>query len=129
MAKFRKIRRNPFLNQVNSEQNERSEEMKKIIEGKIYNTETATKVASYDNDLPTNDFKNYSESLYRTNKGAWFLAGEGGPMTPYSRYNGNTTSGGRDIIPLEKGEALAWLASHDETDAIEEYFADVIKEA
>lgn len=103
--------------------------MKKVIGGKIYNTATATEVASYSNGFGCRDFRSMDETLYKTKKGSWFLAGEGGPMTKYARPCGNMTSGGEDIIALTKDEALEWLEDHDETDAIEEYFASEIEEA
>lgn len=103
--------------------------MKKIINGKIYNTKTAEMVVAYDNGLGNRDFKGYSEELYRTKKGAWFLSGEGGPMTKYSRACGNMTSGGSNIILLSAEEAREWLERRDETDVIEEYFSSEIEEA
>ena len=103
--------------------------MKKIINGKTYNTETAEEVGHYWNGLGTGDFRNISEKLYQTTKGAWFLAGEGGPMTKYARPCGNMTGGGSNIFPLTKAEALEWLESYGETDAIEKHFADIIEEA
>ena len=104
--------------------------MRKIIEGKRYDTETATKVAddSYSN---YGDLGYWSEELYRTQKGTWFLAGEGGAMTRYARSIGqNEVGGGGAIIPLTKTEALAWLEAHNsDSDAIEEYFSDVVEDA
>ncbi len=47
--------------------------MKKIIGGKLYNTETADLVA--DRGISTHDFYQTNEALYRTQKGAWFLHG------------------------------------------------------
>lgn len=103
--------------------------MKRVIDGKAYNTETATEIADYSNDLGSGDFRNISESLYITTKGNFFLAGEGGPMTKYSQPCGNMTGGGEGIIPLSKDEALAWAEAHADGDVIEEYFSDLIEEA
>jgi hypothetical protein len=51
--------------------------MKRVINGKLYNTETAAMVCewSYSN---RSDFNYKSEELYKTKKGAWFLFKEGG---------------------------------------------------
>ena len=103
--------------------------MKKIINGKRYDTETATEVASFSNSLGQGDFRNLDESLYITKSGNFFLSGEGGPMTKYSRPAGNMTSGGSDLIPLSKDEALDWLESHDFPEEIEKYFTNIIKDA
>ena len=102
--------------------------MKKIINGKRYNTETANYVASYDNGLSCSDFRNYSEILYRTKKGTFFLSGEGGPMSHYSRPCGDMTSGGSDLVVLDHDEAREWLERHDFVKELEEYFADEIEE-
>lgn len=103
--------------------------MKQIIDGKRYNTETAMEIASYDNGLGTRDFRGYEETLYKTKNGAWFLAGEGGPMTKYSQPCGDMTGGGEGIIPMTPAEVMNWLESHEETDAIEAHFPDKITEA
>ena len=104
--------------------------MKKVINGKRYDTETATKVAddSYSN---YGDLGYWSEELYHTNKGNWFLVGEGGAMSKYARAVGqNETGGGSAIIPLTGGEALAWLEAHTEdSEAYEEYFTGIVIEA
>jgi len=102
--------------------------MKKIINGKSYNTDTAEIIASFENGLGSRDFRNYSEELYKTKKGNYFLAGEGGAMTKYSRPVGNMTDGGSDIFVLSKTEAIEWLERHGETEALEKYFADDIEE-
>lgn len=103
--------------------------MKQIINGKRYDTNTATFVAKYGRGLGRGDFSNYDEELYRTPRGNWFLAGEGGPMTKYSRPCGNMTSGGSGIIPLSPDEARSWLENKEETDALEQYFSDSLEDA
>jgi len=47
--------------------------MKKIINGKTYNTKTAELVASGSNDLMITDCYYRAEELYRTKKGAYFI--------------------------------------------------------
>ena len=104
--------------------------MKKVINGKVYNTETATLIHEWDNGIYGNDFKRCEEGLYRTDKGAYFTAGSGGPMSKYARSCGNNARcGGEGINVLTKEEALEWLESHDGDDAIEEYFSDMIEDA
>ena len=103
--------------------------MKAIIGGKRYNTETAIEVASRDNGLSYTDFRQLSESLYRTPRGSWFLAGSGGPLTPYAVSVGDMRTGGSAIRPLTAEEARSWLESYDKHDALEEYFSDHIEDA
>ena len=103
--------------------------MKKIINGKKYDTDTAGVIHEWDNGYYTNDFHYCSADLYRTKNGAYFLHGEGGAMSAYSASYGNSRGSGSDIIPLTEKEALKWLEDHDGAEAIEEYFADEIEEA
>lgn len=103
--------------------------MKKVIEGKVYNTETANKVAEWDNNLGRNDFKAKEETLYRTKKGNWFLEYWGGAATEYSESYGNMSSEGSGIIVYSENEAMHWLEKREETEAIEKYFSDKIEEA
>ena len=104
--------------------------MKRIINGKSYNTETATLVAHYDSPHGCTDFHHYSEGLYRTRKGAWFLAGEGGPMSKYARSLGSNSWGGGDGLEvLTAEEAQEWLERRDFVAELEEHFASSIEEA
>ncbi|MFO7657482.1 MAG: hypothetical protein R6W78_10470 [Bacteroidales bacterium] len=107
--------------------------MKKVIEKKSYNTETATLVAEYWNGLASNDFRHLTEDLYLTEKGQWFLHGSGGAMTKYSESNGNSTWGSSDIILLTASEAYNWIERYqgdvkDANEIIEKYFGNEIEE-
>ena len=82
--------------------------MKKIINGKMFNTETAEKLGSWDNGFSGRDFQCCSESLYRTKKGVYFLAGEGGPMSKYAEPTGNSISSGSGIEVIIEEEARQW---------------------
>lgn len=102
---------------------------KKIIDGKLYNTETADLVAEWHNGLGSGDFNSRSEELYLTKKGAWFLHGEGGALTRWSKSNGNSSWGSSNIVPLSADEAREWLEQHDCTEELETHFKDEIEEA
>jgi hypothetical protein len=87
--------------------------MKKIVNGKRYDTATAVEVESWSNDLPASDFRTCDESLYRTRNGAYFLHGKGGGLTCYARSAvGGGRCAGEDIVPLTPAEALVWLEGH-----------------
>lgn len=104
--------------------------MKKVIDGKLYNTETATEITSYSNNLGANDFNNLSETLYKTDNGNWFLKGTGGAMTKYSVSIGNGgRSGSSTIIALTEQEAFQWCETNDEIKVIEQHFTGYIDEA
>ena len=96
--------------------------MKQIINGKRYDTETATEVAGYTFGNRT-DFKGIEETLYRTGKGTWFIHGWGGAATEYATYIGNGSSGdGEEIRVLTPEQAMDWLERHGKAEAIEKYF-------
>ena len=103
--------------------------MQKIVEGRRYNTETAEAVASGGNSLSRSDFRHYSETLYRTKGGNWFLCGHGGPLTRYKERCGDGWTSGEKLIPIDASEARDWLEEHDEIPALEEYFSDSIEDA
>ena len=98
--------------------------MKKVIGGKIYNTETADFIASRDNGLGRGDFGNCEEDLYVTKKGAYFIHGVGGASSRWSEPAGNNArAGGSGMIVLSKAEALEWCEQHNVlTDTIQKYF-------
>lgn len=97
--------------------------MKKIINGKKYDTNTAELVAQWENDYPQNDFNYCSEDLYKTTNGRWFTCGEGGPMSAYAESSGNSTTGGEGLRPLTDEEARQWLEDHNCPDELEEHFS------
>ena len=82
--------------------------MRKIINGRTYNTETSKIVGECSKSYPRNDFNYCREMLYKNTKGAYFLYGEGGPMSKYARRYGNSTGGGEDITPMTYEEARRW---------------------
>ena len=87
--------------------------MKKIINGKMYNTETAKNLGEWCNGVPRNDFNYCEETLYRKKTGEFFLYGEGGANTGYRECVGqNSWSGGSEIIPLAESEAKKWVEDH-----------------
>lgn len=104
--------------------------MKAIINGKRYDTDRAIKIgqASHCN---IGDFRYYCETLYRTPlSGAYFLAGEGGPMTRWAKSTGTDSwCGGAGIIQMTTKAALLWAEANLTTDEIEEHFGDQIEEA
>ena len=83
--------------------------MKKVINGKVYDTNTATRVAEYWNGKPYNDLGYVVEDLYRKRSGEYFLYGEGGPATIYGRtVDEGIRCGTWQIKPLTEIEAKTW---------------------
>ena len=102
--------------------------MKKIINKKIYNTETATLIAEYSNGLTRGDFNHIYEDLYVTKLGQFFLHVEGGPLTCYSETDGRNTWGIETIILLDSRQTYNWLEKRSEYELIDKYFSDMVSE-
>lgn len=104
--------------------------MKKLIDGKMYNTETAEEIATWSNTYYNSDFHYCQETLYKTKKGAYFIHGKGGALSPYSQPSGGTgRSGGEDIEHISANEAFKWLQTNDLIKEAENEFPDKIEEA
>lgn len=102
----------------------------RIIDGRRYNTETATRVAKFNNGLGQSDFHYVWEDLFLSPGGRWFLVGEGGALSVYAENCGNnSTCGGEQWRVLTPDEAFEWLQAHNETRALEIHFADRIQDA
>lgn len=99
--------------------------MKKIINGKLYNTETAKEMAHFDNGLGGGDFGHYYEDLYLKKTGEWFLYGSGGPMSIYGEPYSNGWVGGSEIIPYTEEEAKDWAVRHLDADEYMKLFGEV----
>lgn len=100
--------------------------MKKIIQNKVYDTETAQRLAAWENMYDVRDFHRYEETLYRKKTGEYFLHGEGGPLTQYAQTVGtNSWSGGERIMPLSFAEAQAWAEEHLDGEEYEAIFGEV----
>ena len=100
--------------------------MKKIINGKVYDTEKARLVGRCEFGDPLNDLDFYQEWLYLKRTGEYFTYGEGGPRTPYSTVVGeNRWGGGWGIVPLEYNEAKQWVQEHMGAEAYESIFGRV----
>lgn len=97
--------------------------MKKIIDGKKYDTDTARKIASFDNGYGGGDFNWTRETLYKTRRGNFFLVGEGGPKSEWAERYGTTYSSGSGLRPISASAALVWLERNGEADIIEEHFS------
>lgn len=86
--------------------------MKKIIEGRLYDTEKAKELGC-DSYSSRRDFHYWVETLYQKRTGEFFVYGEGGPASKYAESVGlNEWSGGERIMPLSYEEAQEWAENH-----------------
>lgn len=95
--------------------------MKKIINGKVYDTEKA-KCMGF--DAGGDGFHSWREDLYKKRTGEFFLYGQGGAATKYAHYvdGNNAWSEGEKIIPMPYDKAREWAEAHLEADEYENIF-------
>lgn len=97
--------------------------MRKVINNKLYDTDTARECGSYSNSCDYGDWHRYCETLYVKRTGEFFLHGEGGPMSRYAKScGGNSWSSGETIIPLTYDNAREWAEKNLDADEYEEIF-------
>ena len=96
--------------------------MKKIINGKRYDTSKAKEIGYWSNNLSNHDFNHCDEWLYKKRTGEYFLYGEGGPMTRYAERVGDMWGGGSEITPLSYEDARQWAEEHLDADEYEAEF-------
>ena len=100
--------------------------MKKVIDGKVYDTETATLKAEWENMYDARNFNYVEEQLYQKKTGEFFLYGYGGPCSKYAKTVGqNTWTSGEKIMPLSYEAAKEWTEEHCDGDKYEEIFGEI----
>ena len=82
--------------------------MTKVINGKTYRSHTAQLIVTVPNPFPTTDNKWHDTRLYRTQRGAYFLAGEGGSGSRWAKITPHGAIPGEGIEPLPKDKARAY---------------------
>jgi hypothetical protein len=85
--------------------------MRQIINGKMYNTETAIVMEEDWNGKTGLSY--FCEVLYRKKNGEFFLHREGGALTSMAvSCPVNSTTGSQKIIPFTDEEAREWAEKH-----------------
>ncbi len=104
--------------------------VRKVIRGKVYNINKATKVLEWDNGYNQGEDAFYQETLYRTKKDSWFIFQIGGKDSPMSRPAGDKErTDGSDIVALDEEALFEWLQKRNKIDLLVELFPDAIDEA
>lgn len=96
--------------------------MRKIIDGKSYDTGTAAEVGhmSYGS---TSDFRYFEETLYKKRTGEYFLYGYGHAMSHYAKQlEQNSWGAGEKIVPLTYEAAQRWAEENLDADGYEAEF-------
>lgn len=87
--------------------------MRKIINGKKYDTDTARVICMFDNC--ENGVFSYTKILYRKKTGEFFYYKEGGPMS----------IDGSEIEPISLEEAKGFIERNGDADVYEREFGEV----
>lgn len=82
--------------------------MKKVINGKVYDTNTATQIAYWESGSKTSPSW-YEEMLFRKRNGELFIFGHGYAASPYAqRYPDGNLGAGSVIRPVSWEDAKLW---------------------
>jgi len=107
--------------------------MKDVIDGQLYDTDAdgVESIAIHQPVADRGDFNFLREELCKTESGQYFIAGEGGPKTKYSKRVGTGEySGSSKIRPVSEEEAFRWAQSNNiATEIILDEFGHKIEEA
>ena len=103
--------------------------MRKIINNKVYDTDTATRCGAWSNSSDCREASYIQESLYKKRTNEFFLHCEGGAASIYCAHlDGNHTGYGERINPLSYGAAREWAEEHLSAEDYEETFGEVSEE-
>ncbi|WP_320178896.1 hypothetical protein [Roseovarius pacificus] len=98
--------------------------MKIIFNKKIYDTDQAKEITSVRHATP-NNLAWFLEDFYRSRNGAWFIVGDGGPLSHYAvEFEDGNKEGRRRLKPMSPDETIAWLEKHGKYSVIEDHFSD-----
>lgn len=103
--------------------------MKKIINGKVYDTATAQCVGEWSNGYTRRVPMWHEEALFRKRTGEFFIYGEGGHRSQYAKEVGTRQwSSGERIMPLTWDEARGWAEEKLSADEYEGIFGEVAED-
>ena len=104
---------------------ERHSIMRKIINGRKYNTKTAECVGEMASTYNFNDGYYYWEELYRKRTGEFFLHGAGNGLSPYAQSVGMGSTSGENIFPISEEDARKWGEKYMSVGEYESIFGEV----
>ena len=82
--------------------------MRKVIDGKTYRPHTAHMIVAVPCPFPLTDPKWHETQLYRTQHGAYFLAGTGGSRSRWAKHTPRGAIPGEGIEVMTKDAAHAY---------------------
>lgn len=101
--------------------------MKRIIDGRRYDTSTAEEIATATHGYK-NEFSYYEETLYCKRTGEYFLYGYGHGESKYAKQVLGDWGPGEDIIPMDYEQARQWAEKNLSVDDYEREFGPTSEE-
>ena len=98
--------------------------MKRIIDGKRYDTSTAEEIATSTHGYKM-EFSYYEETLYCKRTGEYFLYGYGHGESKYAKQVLGAWGPGEDIIPMTYEQAREWAERNLDAEEYEREFGEV----
>lgn len=99
--------------------------MKKIINGKKYDTGTASLICGHDNGRICSDFYFYKECLYKKKTGEFFIHEEGNAASCVAEMQNGFSVGGRRINPISEAEAMDFVEKYGTVEDYERLWGEV----
>ncbi|OFV71538.1 hypothetical protein [Acetobacterium wieringae] len=97
--------------------------MKKVIKNKLYNTQSATQLADWENGCPRMDPLYVKENLYIKKTGEYFIHAYGGAATQYAEQSGNNQfTAGEILLPITFEEAESWAKEKLQAEVYDKIF-------
>ena len=81
---------------------------KKIINGRMYNTDTTEVLGSWDNGYPRGDFSFEEQTLHKKKTGEYFVYASGGAQSNFGDCYGGHDCSGEKFIPMSVEQAQQW---------------------
>ena len=81
---------------------------KKIINGRMYNTDTTEVLGSWDNGCPRGDFSFEEQTLHKKKTGEYFVYAYGGVQSNFGDCYGGHDCSGEKFIPMSVEQAQQW---------------------
>nr|WP_288640791.1 hypothetical protein [uncultured Anaerobutyricum sp.] len=89
---------------------------KKIINGKMYNTETTQVIGTWDNGYLRGDFSFEEQTLHKKKTGEYFVYAYGGARSSYGNCYGGRDCSGEKFIPMSVEQAQQWSEEYLDVD-------------
>jgi hypothetical protein len=102
--------------------------MKQVIDRKLYDTDAAEQIAQHAPITDKSDLYYLIETLYKTSDKEYFLHGDGGAATKWSKKVTEGRAADEKIKPLTDEEALDWCEERCiDGEIVVEEFSDLIE--